>query len=465
MTGRALTDDRPALAGAGQGEVFPRSVPFLLASVYVLLFVIRPWERLFPWMAAVPVERIFALLMLASIPLSARTRLRFGAGPLAVLLFYGALVVSAFAGIDFNSSSEMLYKYATFIVFYFVLTWVLDSPYTLYMMGYVYVAANGLFIGKSLWEYLVHGGYRYTMGVKRLVGVNETFAHPNAVAATTVLTMPIWLAILRRRHEVTAHWPSHLRTLFNLSLWGYGALAVVVIVLTNSRSGMAAFVAFIGLSVLTGRSLGRKVAAGVAALLVLAMVWILMPDANRARFVTLWNPDAGPATAQASAEGRWEGMRLGLEAFSENPATGVGINNFIHWRQRFGDQVRLRSHSLLGQTLGETGLLGAAAFLLLNLVTVLYAHAAARSTRRNGPGYGSLGEFGLAARNVVLLLFFLGIGSHNLLRYNWLWAAAFAFVAAQLSRTDAHAARPQRAPAPARRTATARAGAAARETL
>src|SRR5207244_897500 len=91
---------------------------------------------------------------------------------------------------------------------------------------------------------------------------------------------------------------------------------------------------------------------------------------SRNRLRTVWDPDAGPANATTSAYGRVEGLRAGLAMIQRYPLTGVGIGNFIPYRVAHLDGVSLLAHNLAGQTLGETGLLGAAAFTGMVLVTL-----------------------------------------------------------------------------------------------
>ena len=118
--------------------------------------------------------------------------------------------------------------------------------------------------------------------------------------------------------------------------------------------------------------------------------------------------------------------------FKRFPISGVGIGNFIEYRMKYVDGVRLNPHNLAGELLGETGLLGAITFVFF--VTTIFARC--RRIRiclrqRDGPTAKILSKLSLAIRDSTLLLLFTGLFGHNLLRFNWLWLAAFGTLALQ----------------------------------
>ena len=99
------------------------------------------------------------------------------------------------------------------------------------------------------------------------------------------------------------------------------------------------------------------------------------------------------------------------------------------------DGIRLEAHNLVGQLLGETGIVGGVAFILMVIVTLLNC----RKVRVPGRGQSNatikaLSSLGPACRDAVILLAFEGLFGHNLLRFNWLWLAAFSSLALQFAR-------------------------------
>ena len=188
-----------------------------------------------------------------------------------------------------------------------------------------------------------------------------------------------------------------------------------------------------------GGSPRKRLFRALAAVLLLVCVWTAMSEEAKARFRTIWDPASGPRNAQISAEGRTRGFWAGMRMFQTRPVTGVGIGNFTTYRQRFVDGIPMQAHNLAGQLLGETGLVGAAGFLLL--IGAVFLNA--RRTRLAAKGAGDprlemLRELALASCAAVALLLFAGLVGHNLYRPIWLWIAAWSAVGARLA-ADLHA--------------------------
>jgi O-antigen ligase len=169
-----------------------------------------------------------------------------------------------------------------------------------------------------------------------------------------------------------------------------------------------------------------------AAMIVIAcFVWTQMDSESRGRFRSIWDPGASTESARTSAEGRIKGFQAGMQMFREFPATGVGIGNFSEYRVRCVDGSDLQAHNLVGQSLGETGILGSACFFLVVLSTIVNCRRTIAIAR-----YSSdetlvvLSELARAVRDTLLLALFCGLFCHNLYWFTWLWFAAFVLLAA-----------------------------------
>lgn len=409
--------------------IWPRSVTLWMTVFWMALFIIRPWEKLVPELAEWRVERTWAIAVIAVVVASDSLRLCNSFQTTAVLLFIAALAFCSLCASDGSAAWEGLYKYMTLAVFHFVLLSVIRTPYQLFFVATSYIVVLGVYLGKSEYEYFLHGAGEYTMGVRRLAGIESTYGGPNAVAASAVLSLPILSFLWRIRREFTETWPRTWRVWFPRCLVLYFLLATSAIILTNSRSGMLGFVVFMFLAAITGKKLRGKLVGLATAALILAVTWVAMPEESKNRLRTVWDPSRGPANAQASAAGRIEGMKAGIAMFQRFPMTGVGIDNFIPYRITEVDGVALNAHSLIGEILGETGLLGTGAFFLL--LAALYANCrrtAALAKQRPIATLQTLSRLTDACWQAAMLLLFFGLFSHNLSRFNWLWLAAFALL-------------------------------------
>ena len=120
-----------------------------------------------------------------------------------------------------------------------------------------------------------------------------------------------------------------------------------------------------------------------------------------------------------------------MEIFKRNPATGVGPGNFIPYRMKQVDGVKLNPHNLVGQMLAETGLLGTAAFAIMVVSILVNCRKSVAASERNpDTNCQVLSGLARACRNSVILLFVEGISGHNFYRFNWLWLGAFCSLAA-----------------------------------
>jgi O-antigen ligase len=430
MMSSAIEYDDTIVRGKPDSGVLPRSLALWAAAVYVAIFIIRPWEKLFPSLAPLHFERICALGMIGIVMMTRGFRLRGDLQTVAVVLFFLVLGMSWVCAWNPDLGGESFYVYFTLVVFYFVLVSVITSPYELLFMVAAYVVTMAVYLAKAQWEYFVNGAGLYDMGVHRLAGIESTLGHPNSVAMSTAASLPMLWFLWRVRGEFTREWPRGWQRSFRLGLAAYAVLAATSILLTRSRSGMLCGILFVGLAALQGAGFARKLKFLLRGGLLLIGIWFLMPEKMQNRFRTIWDPAAGPASAQTSAEGRAVGWRAGVEMFRRFPVAGVGIGNFKEYRAQFVDGAHMSSHNLFGQVLGETGLLGALSFLLLIGVTLGNSFRIRRAARGSSRStLHVLSELAVASRSAVLILLFDGLFGHNLYRFNWLWLAAFNLLA------------------------------------
>lgn len=421
--------------------IWLRSGALWMAALYLSLYIIRPWEKLFPSLGELHFERVYALAMVLAVLLGVKRPFRMTFQSAAVLFFLFTIALSGVFAIDPSLSWESFYSYFTLVIFYFILLLVVRTPYHLLFIVVTYIATMAVYLGKAQWEFFVHGDHRYDMGVVRMGGIEHTFGGPNALSMSIVASMPFLLFLWKFRAQVSEGWPESWKRWLPRLLLIYLWLALSSVVLTNSRSGMLAFVLFIALAIFGGKGMGRKFGYVLLGAIFLAAVWQFMPEENKGRLRTVWAPETGPANAQVSAEGRIEGYKAGMKMFDAFPLIGVGIGNFRKYRVEHGDGIDLNAHNLAGQALGESGILGFASFLLMVAMTLANSYRASRIARQNPGDQTSivLSDLASACRGAVILLAFEGLFGHNLLRFNWLWLAAFAELAVYFASNRAKA--------------------------
>lgn len=397
------------------------------------LFIIRPWEQLFPSWAAFYPERLYAICMIIVVFLSKEKHFKLTLQSITILFFFVSIVFSGFFAYNSSLTWEVLYENLSLLIFYFIILMVIRTRYDLVFMVISYISIMCIYLGKSQWEFFLNGQHRYDMGVVRMVGIENTYGGPNSLAMSIVVSLPFALFLWRHRMVIAKTWPTVWQTRLRRGLILYGVLSVSSIILTNSRSGLVGFLLYVVMLMFSGKGIGKKISYIATGALVLSLIWLVVPEENKGRIRTIWAPEDGPSNAQVSAEGRVEGYKAGMEMFKRHPFTGVGAGNFVVYRVQKVDGVPLQAHNLEGQLLGETGLLGGTAFLLMLVTMFSNCWQAVRTSKRQNKTIALLfGDLARACSVSLILLIFLGTFGHNLYRYNWLWLAAFSTLALQM---------------------------------
>jgi O-antigen ligase len=261
------------------------------------------------------------------------------------------------------------------------------------------------------------------MGISRLIGVDESGADPNALAATINYSLPFAYVLYQRAKDILQQrWWSKL-------LIGYLVLSAFCIFLTGSRAGAISIVVctfFIWLRM-------QHKFRWLFIFIILAIIsWNILPYEKKIRLETIWNPDIVMEgiegekfmeSAKISAQGRSEGFWDGVHLFLKSPILGFGAGNFIIARQQIRKiPLELQPHNLYGQLLGELGGLGVIAFcfLIYKIISLNLSVLRAKVPHLSPIAWASL--------TVILLLLLNGFAGHNLYRYNWLWIAAFSSI-------------------------------------
>jgi len=381
-----------------------------LLGGYMWLFIHRPFE-VWPLLGDLHVERIYMLITLAYWALAAEKRWVSNRLNSAFLFFWIVFLASWLLSPYTSIGSQEVEDYFKVALFYILVITTVHEDRDLKSIVVLYVVAVGLYMLHSLREFAC-GGAQWTMGTYRLVGVDKSMGAPNSFASTIVFSLTM----------VHPLWPECRTRWQRVALLSYGALGIISVLLTSSRTGFAGLVCLLVFATLRSKHRWKR-----AVLLIVAapLIWICLPTDRQNRFLTLYDPAYGPANAQASAQGRIEGWHDGIRLWREYPMLGVGPGGFAAARG-----YDLQAHQLFGQVLGELGTLGAVAFgsvlvcFLRNLITL-------RSYRRMHPQIGETFEsrlIGTVTLTVALLLFF-GFGGHNLYRYTWLWFGGFEVIA------------------------------------
>ncbi len=388
-----------------------------LLGGYLWLCIHRPFEY-YPVLGELQLERGYFLMMLAFWAVSPGKGLLSNRLHVAIIAFTAALTVcwlaSPFRELERCSTAfESFCKVALFYVL--VVTSVRDEK-SLRRLLSLFLAAVGVYMVHSLFEY-INGRFEYRQSIVRMVGVDVTYADPNAFASTVLLSLPLTLPFWNQTRSLSGR----------LLLGTYTAVACACIIMTGSRTGFVGLGVFGLCCLLLSRSRSKMVVfLGVATVLLVAF----MPGFLQDRFLTLVDSSRGPANAQESAEGRIGGFLEGFRLWDENPVLGVGPGAFL-----YATGQGYNSHNVYGQVVSEMGVVGVVTFLAFLFCFYLNWRETRRHYRHRKPDF--LYHVSRAVALNVVLLLLMGWAGHNLYRYNWLWFAAFQAIALHCIRLQA----------------------------
>jgi O-antigen ligase len=336
---------------------------------------------------------------------------------LVFLAFLALHLASIPFAYDPKAAQAQTYEYFKLVFLYFLFASSIKNVHELWKILGVYVGVLALYAAHSLREYFL-GRHVYRMGIRRMVGVDQFANDPNTFAASLCLSLPI----------VWGLWKTTRSRAVRVALLAYGLLAMGCIMLTGSRTG-ALTLLLLGIILACQRNGIRRIRAVLGLLLITMVCWLFLSASLRNRLTTIWRPEAGPANAEASAEGRIEGLKAGIVMLSRKPILGVGpgSGNFIPYRVDHVDGLASGAQPSRGVA-GELGGLGL--FLLVTQVCITLGTALSTDDRLAliCNSKRSCSRAGVSIPVCAGSFTIYGLSGHNFYRINWYWLASWVVV-------------------------------------
>jgi len=413
--------------------------PFAGMLIYWVWVVVRPGEILPGLGGGLPMERIIALTLLASLLLRGKLRplgeMDQGRAALALLIFLGVNYASVVTAVDRGYAFGFANDFGKVIIFFFCIIALIDDETQLRKALWVYAWAIGWTAASSLWNYEAHPYYR--QGIQRATALTETGGDPNALAATLTLSLPILLVLMKAESGRK-----------RLLLIGIMATAVLCTIITGSRIG---FILLLLIVVVTAARSAKGAILVPVLTLFLVVGWTAMPAQYQERYKTilpfLADPlHEGKSSEEESAHGRVIGFAVAWQMFTDRPILGVGVGNFpLAWRRPdtpynyHGYKGWHNPHNLVGKLIGELGLLGVFSFGAYIMAVWRELREAKRTAREADQPMPFLSGLASALSLILVALFVDGLTGHNLYRVDWYVAGALAIVVCRLATQSAPA--------------------------
>lgn len=351
-----------------------------------------------------------------------------------LLVYIGVLALSLWSAPDLGEAAKEMVKWVEFAIVLLLLPAMLIQSGAKWLAASLLAAAAGQAL-LGLYQFIYQIGPDWFVILGRFMRASGSFRQPNPFAGYLGLTLPVAVSLslwgiqtlaTRRRSAAATAWTAvyllatgliaaGLLASWSRGAW-LGALAGAVVVLLSFSRRTAVFVAVAALALLVAALLGT-----------LNPAWI--PDAVTARiqdlpaYFGLVNVLDQPVTDENFAVmERLAHWVAALRMFAIAPWLGVGPGNYetlyplVHlpiWEEPLG-----HAHNIYLNVLAETGLIGAAGFLVLWGTAVAWVWRRTRSvapatlddTWRQALAAGILGVLAhLAVHSVFDNLFVQGI--------------------------------------------------------
>ena len=392
-----------------------------LFLIYIALIIIRPWESI-SYILDFKIERYTGYVLIIYAILS--NKLRVISSPLnaTVYLMLASHFILSLSSFDSTFALDQSIEYFKIIITYIIALTACENEDDLVLFIKVFVVATMIYTAHSLLEFY-NGRHVYRMGIVRLTGVGWTYNDPNTFAASISLSFPFIIFLIKTSKSIK------IKLIYCL----YIVIGILCVFMTGSRSGLLSIILFALLFIFlwTKNHFFRNIT--VLCLLLITILTVL-PDSYKTRIETIWNSDVGNESAHQSTKGRVLGFQAGWAMFKARPLTGIGVGskNFINYRVEYLDGIKEQSHNLLGEILGEMGLVGIILFSMLVYKIIITSH----NIRIQSSNF-ILQELSLSIIITVIGLLFLGLGGHNYYRPLWVWLAAWTSLAYRFSNVTA----------------------------
>lgn len=390
---------------------------------YMFLFIYRPFE-IYPILGVIHVERIWMIASLCFFFFSGKTVKQKIYGLVPVLFFFCVIALSYLVAADFKLWFGNFENYYKIFIFYFLLASSVDSYEDFFQIILAYIIIMFIYEAKSLYEYFFNGRHVFRMGIRRLMGVDEAGSDPNTMANSIIFSLPFVYAIYQDKSFIAKAIQKNLLLLFVV-------LSLICIIMTGSRTG--AIGAF-ALAILVWLKSANKLKWAILLTVLVTVTWNFMPQEKRIRLESIVNPEVvldgeeGEKfrdSARESAESRKQGFVDGYKLMELSPVLGHGIGGYKAVRYKVNgdpDFRGLQAHNMLGQLMGDLGLMGIVSFFIFVLNLCIMNIRVIKSDCKQ------LTPFSVAIIMSLAILFLNGFASHNLYRFNWLWLAAFSSI-------------------------------------
>jgi len=396
-----------AIIGAVIAGIIILKRPFIGLVFYLIIFYIRPQEIWFTGVVGLEKAVGIAMLILTILKLKFTDNFQFKITNIHVglVIFIFIALINVAMSFWITGSWKLWVELIRLLIVFFCVVHLIDTERQFKFFIMFTILGTAFHATTAVINYY-RGIRELEMGIERAFAMDSSFSDPNSLAATIVYTLPLIYYYFHKKA------PNYIKIFLSvislISLW--------CVVLTGSRTGMAGVLVFLILVLWEGKHKLRNLLLMALAILV---IWAVMPSQYQQRFesITNLNTEDDVTGAAASAESRLKFLGYAFGMFMDRPLFGYGLGNFGTAMGMVYQGAWLQAHTLPGQLISEMGLTGVIAFSLWMIFLFSNIKKLRHYFRLSGNTFMS--NMTIAMKTHILLMFFMGLGGHNLFRYNW----------------------------------------------
>jgi len=334
---------------------------FFWALILCLFFEIVRAADVYDFLSSYRAQLLSYILLIGSSVFANKRSYKKGNFNFWLFFFSLSLITTTLFAYDPSVSWKVTSDYLKLVFLVFLINYCIETEFLLKSFLMCLFLLVFLYLILCFREFLL-GQHDYDMGVIRLIGW-EGQTGPNRVAYLTACFLPLGVLMLKKESFVRLNFYDLLlipQWFFKLIVWTYFPLSIIVILLTNSRTGLVLLIIF-GLFLFFNSQKKMRIICVIA--IIIAFGYNFLPESTKNRYRSIFIVSGfvdyeGEMTrvdevTQESAQGRLFGLKRGIEIFKEYPVFGVGPGGF-----QLLSGNKLQAHNLIGQLFSETGILG-----------------------------------------------------------------------------------------------------------
>lgn len=315
---------------------------FWFINAYLLFEYVRP-QSIYPALSGAPWARLSILAAFGCMLFEGKIPHLGTIADVALAVFTGVVILSAFAAHHPGVSFSFLTDYVTWVLIFVLISNIVTTERRFLVFMFAYVLYNFKMSQHASRSWAGSGFAFRDWGT---TGAPGWFHNSGEFGIQMNVFLPIVICFFL---GLSLHWGRYLR-------WGFYGIVATVVTGTIGSSSRGAMIGMAAVAIFLFARSKHKVKASVA-LGVLGLVGLLLiPDESLDRFRTI-----GEDGTSTSRRVYWS---AGIEALQENPVLGIGYANWSTYMNERYEGMGL-PHNIFVQAASELGYLGLFALLFL----------------------------------------------------------------------------------------------------